>query len=77
MANNAFFMHDQVLAYIKIDSMTTVIDGALSFETLAKEFEAYWRAAIGHEVANAHKLSTGLLAPPDPVLLTIWGIKND
>lgn len=77
MASNNFFMHDQVLAYIKIDSMTTVIDGKLSFETLAKEFEGYWRAAIAADVAKAHKLSTGLLAPPDPILMTIWGITND
>ena len=70
-------MHDQVLAYIKIDAMTTVVDGQLSYETLAKEFESYWRAAIGHDVATTHKLSTGLLESPDPILLTIWGIKND
>ena len=76
MTNNMSHMHDQALAYIRYDALQNVIDGELSFETLAAEFEKYWRAKIGKEVADKHKLSTGLLAPVDPLLLTIWKLEQ-
>ena len=44
------FMHDQVLAYIKSDALFLSIDGKLSYEVLAKEFEGYWREFIAREI---------------------------
>lgn len=69
--------HDQALAYIKMDSKGIVIDGNLSYETIAKEFEIYWRSVIGDEVARKHKFSTGLLQSAHPVMITIWGLDDD
>jgi hypothetical protein len=69
-------MHDQVLAFIRLDSREIVIDNQISFEILAREFEVYWRATIAHDVADAHKLSTGLIAPIDPIIKTIWNVND-
>jgi hypothetical protein len=47
---NPVFMHDQCLAYIQDDALFTALDGALSFEILAKEFEHYWRNKVAKEL---------------------------
>ena len=73
---NPIFMHDQVLAYIRLDSREIVIDNQISFEILAHEFEVYWRAMIAHDVAQEHSLSVGLVSPIDPIIQTIWK-RND
>ena len=43
---NPVAMHDQCLAFIKGDALVSEIDGAVSYEILAKEFEFYWRQRI-------------------------------
>ena len=79
---NPVAFHDQALQYIKSDSFTTVVDGAISFEILAREFEGYWRAVISDEIrqnlpAIEHEESLKL---PDPfkrkILLCIWSIND-
>ena len=76
------FYHDQVLQYIKSDAFTTIVDGGISFELLAKEFELYWRAIIAQELgvnlaAIQHEESFTL---PEPfkrkLFLTVWS-NND
>jgi len=47
---NPIAMHDQVLTYIQNDALHTVIDGGLSFEILAHQFEHYWRQRIAREL---------------------------
>ena len=44
-------MHDQSLAFIATDSYMLMIDGKVSYEILAEQFEGYWRATIAQEVA--------------------------
>ena len=73
---NPIFMHDQALAFIRMDSREIVVDNNISFEILAQEFEIYWRAMIAHDVAQEHNLSVGLVAPIDPIIRTIWN-KHD
>jgi|LakMenEpi03Aug12_release.lakeMendotaPanAssembly.Ray.scaffolds.fasta_scaffold247597_6 hypothetical protein len=79
---NPVAFHDQTLQYIKSDSFTTIVDGRISFEILASEFEGYWRAIIAQEVqknlpAIEHEESLKL---PDPfkrkILLCIWSIND-
>jgi hypothetical protein len=81
MTNRVAF-HDQILQYIKSDSYTTVVDGAISFEILANEFEGYWRAVLAQEVQKnleviEHEESLKL---PEPfkrkILLCIWSIND-
>ena len=47
---NPIAMHDQALTYIQSDALHTVIDGGLSFEILAHQFENYWRQRIAREL---------------------------
>jgi len=47
---NPIAMHDQVLTYIQNDALHTQIDGGLSFEILAHQFENYWRQRIAREL---------------------------
>ena len=79
---NPVAFHDQALQYIKSDSFTTVVDGAISFEILAREFEGYWRAVISDELrfnlgVIEHEESLKL---PDPfkrkILLSVWSIND-
>jgi hypothetical protein len=44
-------MHDQALAFIATDSYMLMIDGKVSYEILAAQFEGYWRATIAQEMA--------------------------
>jgi hypothetical protein len=69
---NPVHMHDQALAFIRMDSREIVLDNEISFEILAREFEEYWRLMISSDVARVHNLSTGLIKPIDPIILTIW-----
>jgi hypothetical protein len=74
--------HDQILAYIQTDAYTTVVDGAISFQIIANEFETFWRAVIAQELSvnltaiqheESHKL-------PDPfrrkILLSVWSVND-
>lgn len=79
---NPVAFHDQTLQYIKSDSFTTQVDGGISFEILAREFEGYWRAVIADEIrqnlpAIEHEERLTL---PDPfkrkILLCIWSIND-
>ena len=45
-------MHDQCLAFIKGDALVSEIDGAVSYEILAKEFEFYWRQIILRQIQD-------------------------
>ena len=47
---NQIAMHDQALTYIQSDALHTEIDGGLSFEILAHQFENYWRQRIAREL---------------------------
>ena len=47
---NPISAHDQALAFIHQDSLFLKIDGALSFEIIAHEFEGYWRQQISEEI---------------------------
>jgi hypothetical protein len=47
---NPIALHDQALAFIQSDSFALLIDGQISYEILAKEFEGYWRATIAQEL---------------------------
>ena len=47
---NPIAMHDQALTYIQSDAFHTEIDGGLSFEILAHQFEHYWRQRIAREL---------------------------
>ena len=47
---NPIAMHDQALTYIQSDALHTQIDGGLSFEILAHQFENYWRQPIAREL---------------------------
>jgi len=47
---NPIAMHDQALSYIQNDALFTPIDGGLSFEILAQQFEQYWRQRIAREL---------------------------
>ena len=67
---NPIAMHDQILAFIRNDSVHTIVDGASSFEIIAHEFEPYWRTMIKREVEFRHFRN---LADPNshPVIRTI------
>ena len=79
---NPVAFHDQALQYIKSDSFTTVVDGAISFEILAKEFEGYWRAVIAQDVLlNLQEIEEEeSFKLPEPfkkkILLCIWSIND-
>ena len=47
---NPIAMHDQALSYIQNDALFTEVDGGLSFEILAQQFEQYWRQRIAREL---------------------------
>ena len=47
---NPIAMHDQALAFIQQESLTTELSEGLSFEILAKQFEGYWRQVIAREL---------------------------
>ena len=47
---NPIAMHDQALSYIQSDALFTQIDGGISFEILAHQFEQYWRQRIAREL---------------------------
>ena len=47
---NSIAMHDQVLAFIQKESFNTEVDGGISFEILAHQFENYWRQRIAREL---------------------------
>jgi hypothetical protein len=47
---NPTAMHDQVLAYIQNDAITTNIDGGNSLEIIAHRFEQFWRLRIAYEL---------------------------
>ena len=74
--------HDQILAYIQTDAYTTVVDGAISFQIIANEFETFWRAVIAQELsvnlqAIQHEENHDL---PDPlkrkILLSVWSVND-
>lgn len=79
---NPIAFHDQILQYIKSDSFTTVVDGAISFELIAREFEGFWRAVIAQELqknlsAIEHEESLELTEPTKrKILLSIWSIND-
>ena len=77
-------LYDQALAFIQQDAHTTIIrhtklrnsdggDKINAYELLAKEFESYWRAVIGDEVAEVFGLDK---TKPDVLLLTIWKLDD-
>ena len=75
------FLYDQALAFIKKDAIDTVItdkrfpemqNGINAYESLAKEFETYWRSIIAKEVAEVFGLDQ---MKPDVLLLTIWKLE--
>ena len=75
-------LHDQILAYIQSDAYTTIVDGAISYQILANEFESFWRAIIAQELsinlkAIEHEESHEL---PDPfrrkILLSVWSVND-
>jgi hypothetical protein len=75
-------LHDQILAYIKTDAYTTVVDSSISYQIIADEFELFWRAIIAQELsvnlkAIEHEESHEL---PDPfrhkILLSVWSIND-
>ena len=79
---NSVAVPDQTLQYIKSDAFTTDVDGGISFEILAREFEGYWRSVIADEInqnlpAIEHEESLQL---PEPfkrkILLCIWSIND-
>ena len=47
---NPIAAHDQALAFIMTDSLFLSVDGALSFEIIANQFEGYWRQQIADEI---------------------------
>lgn len=47
---NPIAAHDQALAFIMTDSLFLTIDGALSFDLIASQFEGYWRYQISQEI---------------------------
>ena len=74
--------HDQVLAYVQTDAFTTFVDGAISYQIIANEFESFWRAIIAQELqmnlkAIEHEESLTL---PDPlkrkIILSIWSVND-
>jgi hypothetical protein len=79
---NPVAFHDQTLQYIKSDSFTTIVDGAISFEILSREFEGYWRAVISDEIRQnlpAIEHEEGLELPEPfkrKILLCIWSIND-
>lgn len=73
--NHPIAQHDQMLAYLRNDSLRIHVDGASSFEIIAREFEGYWRTLIGHEVKAKHFPHD--IDVPNPILITIWGLDND
>jgi hypothetical protein len=75
---NKIHLYDQALAFIKKDAWETAVhdkrfphmkNGVNAYESLAKEFEEYWRDVIGQEVAKAFGID---MMNPDVLLLTIW-----
>ena len=48
--NNPIAAHDQALAFIMTDSLFLSVDGALSFEIIASQFEGFWRQQIADEI---------------------------
>jgi hypothetical protein len=69
-------MHDQALAFIRLDSRDIVIDNQISYEILAHEFEVYWRAVIASEIAEKFNLSVGLVSQIDPIIKAIWNMND-
>ena len=74
--------HDQILAYVQSDAFTTVVDGSISYQLIANEFESFWRAIIAQELqmnlkAIEHEESLTL---PDPfkrkIILSIWSVND-
>jgi len=47
---NPIAMHDQALTFIQNDALFLEVDGGLSFEILAHQFEQYWRQRIAREL---------------------------
>jgi hypothetical protein len=47
---NPVSAHDQALAFIMTDSLFLQVDGALSFEIIASQFEGFWRQQIAEEI---------------------------
>lgn len=47
---NPIAMHDQALTFIQQESLHLTVDGGLSFEILAHQFENYWRQRIAREL---------------------------
>jgi hypothetical protein len=75
-------LHDQILAYVQSDAYTTIVDGAISYQILANEFESFWRAIIAQELsvnlkAMEHEENHEL---PDPfrrkILLSVWSVND-
>jgi hypothetical protein len=75
-------LHDQILAYVQSDAYTTIVDGAISYQILANEFESFWRAIIAQELsvnlkAMEHEEKHEL---PDPfrrkILLSVWSVND-
>lgn len=79
---NPIAFHDQILQYIKSDSFTTVVDGGISFEIIAQEFEGYWRAVLVAELERnlpAIEHEEGLKLPEPfkrKIRLSIWSIND-
>ena len=75
-------LHDQILAYVQSDAYTTIVDGAISYQILANEFESFWRAIIAQELsmnlkAIEHEESYEL---PEPlkrkIILSVWSVND-
>lgn len=78
--NNMVSMHDQTLMFIKTDSYTTQVDGSISFELIAREFEMYWRAIVSVEVNeflgnHFEKEKSFALQDAKDLIRTVWGNK--
>jgi hypothetical protein len=75
-------LHDQILAYVQSDAYTTFVDGAVSYQILANEFESFWRAIIAQELnsnlsAIEHEENFKLPAPfKRKIILSIWSVND-
>jgi hypothetical protein len=75
-------LHDQILAYIQTDAYTTMVDGAISYQILADQFESFWRAIIAQElsmnlIAIEHEEGITLPKPTKrKIILSVWSVND-